>query len=131
MPAKDPVILAMRVGLRSVLFFLNLLLGAPADAVSGSRTGEPSREDLSALVVSSDFVCVCIKSLSSLSDDVASADPASNLDGSVSFFPAAGCEGEPVVSIPAFCETVGMITEDISDVPDRHWEDGAGCYLRL
>lgn len=131
MPAKDPVILAMRVGLRSVLFFLNLLLGAPADAVSGGRTGEPSREDLIAFVVSCGFVCVYIESMSRLFDDVASADPASDLNGSVSFFPAAACEEEPVDSTPVFCDIVGMVKKDVSDVSDRHWERVTGCYLRL
>ena len=106
-------------------------MGAPADAVSGGRTGEPSREDLIAFVVSCGFVCVYIESLSRLFDDVASADPASDLDGSVPFFPAAACEGEPVGSTSVFCDIVGMVNKDVSNVSDRHWEKGTGCYLRL
>lgn len=80
MPAKDPVILATRVGLRSVLSFLNLLLGAPAVAVSVARMGEPSRDDLVGLVDSCGFICIDVGSLSGFFDDVASLDSTSDLD---------------------------------------------------
>jgi hypothetical protein len=80
MPAKEPVILAMRVGLRSVPSFLNLLLGAPAITLSAGRMGEPSRDDLVGLVDSCGFVCIDIGSLSGFFDDVASLDSTSDLD---------------------------------------------------
>lgn len=79
MPAKDPVILAMRVGLRSVLFFLVLLFGAPDVAVSLGRMGEPSRDVLDTLVDSCGFVRVGTESLSGIFEGVASLDAASDL----------------------------------------------------
>jgi hypothetical protein len=80
MPAKEPVVRAMRVGLRSVLFFLNLLFGAPAVAVSVGRIGEPSRDDLDAFADSCGSICIGVEQLSGLFvNDVVSLDPASDL----------------------------------------------------
>lgn len=88
MPAKEPVIRAMREGLRSVLFFLRLILGAPAAVISVGRTGEPSREDLVvALKGSCGLGCVDVEPLSALLGEDSLAACESGATNSVALLP--------------------------------------------